>query len=84
MRWRGCWACSTDEDRAGASEHGDLRVATAEDLIVLKAIANRAKDQGDLAGLTKLQNLDWAYIDAAAKEWGEGVVRAIAHHRGQA
>jgi hypothetical protein len=49
---------------------GGLRVATAEDLIVLKLIANRPKDQNDLRGLLELPDLDWPYVEHWAGEWG--------------
>ncbi|HEU4431532.1 MAG TPA: DUF6036 family nucleotidyltransferase [Myxococcota bacterium] len=44
-------------------------VATPEDLIVLKLIANRPKDQIDLLGLAALDGLDWPYVESAAREW---------------
>jgi hypothetical protein len=47
-----------------------LRVATAEDLIVLKLIADRPKDQGDLHGLAQLPGVDWSYVERWAGEWG--------------
>jgi hypothetical protein len=46
-----------------------IRVATAEDLIVLKLIANRGKDQVDLRGLVKLSGLDWEYVQRWARAW---------------
>jgi hypothetical protein len=46
-----------------------VRVATPEDLILLKLIANRPKDRADLAGLVRLPDLDWSYVDRAAREW---------------
>lgn len=49
-----------------------LRVATAEDLIVLKLIAHRPKDRIDLIGLCALPDLDWAYIERCAAEWDVG------------
>lgn len=49
-----------------------LRVATPEDLIVPKLIANRPKDRIDLIGLCALPDLDWAYIEACATEWEVG------------
>ena len=55
-------------ERAILSEDG-VRVATPEDLIVLKLIANRAKDQIDLLGLVALPSLDWAYVERRATEW---------------
>ena len=54
--------------RAIRAEDG-VRVATAEDLIVLKLIANRPKDQVDLQGLVALPSLDWGYIERWAAEW---------------
>jgi hypothetical protein len=47
-----------------------LRVATVEDLIVLKLIADRTKDQADLEGLLGLGVLDWAYVEKWAATWG--------------
>jgi len=47
-----------------------LRVATVEDLIVLKLIADRTKDQADLEGLIGLGALDWAYVEKWAAIWG--------------
>jgi hypothetical protein len=49
---------------------GTPRVATPEDLIVLKLIADRPKDQGDLAGLIALDGLDWSYVERWADAWG--------------
>ena len=46
-----------------------LRVATPEDLIILKLIANRSKDQIDLVGLCGLHDLDWDYVERWAREW---------------
>lgn len=54
--------------RAVVAETG-ARVATPEDLIVLKLIADRAKDRIDLEGLVALDGLDWAYVEAWAREW---------------
>jgi hypothetical protein len=47
-----------------------LRVATAEDLIVFKLIANRPKDRLDLHGLIRLPHLDWPHVERWAGEWG--------------
>jgi hypothetical protein len=44
-------------------------VATPEDLIVLKLIANRPKDLIDLRNLVALPALDWEYIDRWATAW---------------
>jgi len=56
-------------ERAVATPSG-LRVASVEDLIVLKLIADRPKDQGDLHGLAQLPGVDWAYVERQANEWG--------------
>jgi hypothetical protein len=55
--------------RAAGTANG-LRVATVEDLIVLKLIADRTKDQVDLEGLLGLGALDWAYVEKWAMVWG--------------
>jgi len=47
-----------------------LRVATPEDLLVLKLIADRSKDEKDLIALCALPDLDWGYVDDWAEEWG--------------
>lgn len=47
-----------------------LRVATAEDLIVFKLIANRPKDRDDLRGLVRLPDVDWPHVERWAAEWG--------------
>ncbi len=46
-----------------------FRIATVEDLIVMKLIADRPKDQVDLIGLAALSNIDWTYVETWAKEW---------------
>jgi hypothetical protein len=55
-------------ERARPSEDG-VRVATAEDLIVLKLIANRPKDRIDLLSLCQLPGLDWGYVEHWAERW---------------
>jgi hypothetical protein len=55
--------------RAVCTREG-LRVATVEDLIVLKLIADRTKDQADLEGLLALGALDWTYVEKWATTWG--------------
>jgi hypothetical protein len=63
---------------ARAREHGGVRVATAEDLIVFKAIANRPKDQVDLLGLVRLPKIDWGYVDQHSRDWGvEAVIAGV-------
>lgn len=49
-----------------------LAVATPEDLIVFKLIANRHKDQVDVHDLAQLADLDWAYIEYWAEVWELG------------
>jgi hypothetical protein len=56
--------------RRAVSTPEKLRVATVEDLIVLKLIADRAKDQADLEGLLGLGALDWTYVEKWATTWG--------------
>lgn len=46
-----------------------FRVATAEDLIVMKLIANRVKDRIDLEGLITLPEIDWKYVQKWAEMW---------------
>lgn len=55
--------------RARRAENG-LRVATPEDLLILKLIANRPKDRIDLLGLVGIPALDWRYVERVATEWG--------------
>jgi hypothetical protein len=55
-------------ERAVVSECG-VRIATAEDLVVLKLIADRPKDRADLAALAALPDLDWGYVERWAAEW---------------
>ncbi len=46
-----------------------VRVATPEDLIILKLIAYRPKDMDDLRGLRDLPSINWAYVQRWADEW---------------
>ncbi len=46
-----------------------LKIATPEDLIVMKLIADRPKDHIDLQGLIQLPDIDWPYIEKWASEW---------------
>jgi hypothetical protein len=52
-----------------AAPAGGVRVASPEDLIVLKLIADRPKDQEDLRGLARLPSIDWSYVERCAEEW---------------
>lgn len=54
--------------RRARDEQG-IKVASPEDLIVLKLIANRSKDEEDLRNLTALAALDWPYIEHWATSW---------------
>ena len=58
-------------DRAVPGELSGLRVATPEDLIVLKLLAMRSQDQRDIALLVDLRGdtLDWPYIQHWAEVW---------------
>lgn len=53
-----------------AVRQGDARVATPEDLLVMKLIAFRTKDRADLIALVSLPGLDWPYVEDHAREWG--------------
>lgn len=55
--------------RATQSESGVLPVATPEDLIVLKLIANRSIDHRDIFILMEAQSIDWAYVEEWARVW---------------
>lgn len=55
--------------RRGTLTEQGVRVATVEDLIVLKLIASRAKDRIDLEGLVRLPAVDWGYVERWALEW---------------
>lgn len=46
-----------------------LRVASREDVIVLKLIAFRRKDQDDLVNLANHPDIDWGYIEHWADVW---------------
>jgi hypothetical protein len=67
--------------RARCLESG-LRVATPEDLVVLKLIANRYKDARDLIDLCVLPDLDWAHIQRWARVFE--IEDRIAEYRSQA
>lgn len=54
--------------RARTGENG-IRIATPEDLIIMKLIAYRPKDRIDLEGLIQLPELDWSYVERWAAEW---------------
>lgn len=52
-----------------AKEVDGFRIARAEDLIILKLIANRPKDRIDLEGLARLPDIEWPYVEKWATEW---------------
>jgi hypothetical protein len=54
--------------RAMSSASG-ARVATPEDLLVLKLIAYRSKDRIDLEGLVRRPSIDWSYVEKQCKDW---------------
>ncbi len=45
-------------------------VATPEDLIVLKLIANRSRDRLDVEELARHRRIDWPYVEEWATTWG--------------
>jgi hypothetical protein len=67
--------------RRAAAPGGAVCVATPEDLIVMKLIADRPKDRTDLAGLVQLPALDWDYVERWAAAWG--VLEALGRVRGE-
>ncbi len=51
-----------------------LRVPTPEDLIILKAVANRDKDRADIRAIAKShQNIDKARIQYWIEQFGEAL-----------
>jgi hypothetical protein len=46
-----------------------IPVAAPEDLVILKLIASRHKNQRDLIDLAAIPGLDWAYIEHWASIW---------------
>jgi len=55
--------------RAVRSAGQSLPVASPEDLIVMKLIANRSKDQKDLFDLGAREGIDWPYVERWAEVW---------------
>jgi hypothetical protein len=55
--------------RARRDPGAQVAVATPEDLIVTKLIANRRKDQIDAAALGKRPGIDWEYVERWAEVW---------------
>lgn len=56
--------------RAVRGEGQWLPVATPEDLIILKLIANRSRDRLDAEALARQEPLDWRYVEDWASTWG--------------
>lgn len=52
-----------------------IPVATAEDLIIMKALAGRPRDDQDLQGMVIAQGakIDWAYCESTANELGQAI-----------
>lgn len=47
-----------------------IRIATPEDLIILKLLADRPRDREDIQSILKHEaKLDWAYMEKWAGEW---------------
>lgn len=57
-------------DRAVPAGLHRVAVARPEDLIIMKLLAMRPRDQRDIANLLNCQDLDWGYIDHWAAIWG--------------
>lgn len=51
------------------STTGGVPIATREDLLIMKLIANRSKDHKDLLALAALDGLDWEYVELWAERW---------------
>jgi hypothetical protein len=67
-------------DRATLVEYApgvSLRVCSAEDLIVLKAFANRRRDWADIEGILARQggDLDWPYVETSLEPLALGTDR---------
>ena len=56
-------------ERATPRQRGVLPVATPEDLIVLKLIANRSIDHRDIYTILETQSIDWEYVEHWARIW---------------
>lgn len=67
--------------RAIAIDGLPFRVATAEDLLVLKLLAGRVRDDRDVQALAAIEGLDWAYVEASLRPWGAEDLAARARAR---
>jgi len=56
--------------RARPMDDLPFRIATPEDLMILKLIANRPRDHRDLIELAALPGIDWPYVERWAHAWG--------------
>jgi hypothetical protein len=56
-------------ERAIRAEPVALPIATPEDLVILKLIANRSKDQQDIFRIVEAQPIDWEYVEHWAEVW---------------
>ena len=55
--------------RAATTPGLGTRIATPEDLLVLKLIASRSKDNDDAHRLGSIPDLDWKYVESRSMEW---------------
>ncbi len=67
--------------RASQVEVADssIRVATAEDLILMKLLADRPQDHQDISGIIAAQRtaIDWKYCESVAKQLEEVIEREL-------
>ncbi|MEO8539079.1 MAG: nucleotidyl transferase AbiEii/AbiGii toxin family protein [bacterium] len=56
-------------ERAVLDAPDGLPVATPEDMVILKLIANRSKDQRDIFTIVEAQPIDWDYVKHWAGVW---------------
>ncbi len=70
--------------RAESVEIGarSFQLATAEDLLVMKLLAGRPRDQQDARGIAVVQGqqLDWQYCSDTARQLGDAVGQDIVSH----
>ncbi len=57
----------------------NVKVATAEDLILMKLLASRPQDEQDIVGILAVQgkSVDWGYCESVARELEEVVERDL-------
>lgn len=56
-------------ERAVGSLKSGVRVATPEDVVILKLIAGRSQDQKDLIDIVRSAELEWPYVEHWAEVW---------------